>query len=163
MYRFQVLTILQCLYSECWTVWSNTSIIDCCRLHRVAGEWSQSSQHILSAPLSCNVHNGGTIAVAQSVSSDHGTSWCGQGTLSHTRLSDLFSTDVLLSLGALVGAGEETCIICGSCTEVRYHLCFVPVVKMLVEEVSVLLMLLLLTITAVTLTVQLTPGREEMV
>ena len=65
------LTILQCLHSECWiTVWSSPSSIDCCHLHRVAGEWSQSSQHMLSAPLSCSVHNGGAIAVAQSVSSD---------------------------------------------------------------------------------------------
>ena len=65
-----LLTILQCLHSESCTVWSSPSSIDCCHLHRVAGEWSQSSQHMLSAPLSCSVHNGGAIAVAQSVSSD---------------------------------------------------------------------------------------------
>ena len=64
------LTILQCLHSEWCTVWSSTSIIDCCHLYRVVSKWSQSSQHMLSAPLSCSVHNGGTIAVAQSVSSD---------------------------------------------------------------------------------------------
>ena len=65
------LTILKCLHSECWiTVWSSPFIIDCCNLYRVAGEWSQSRQHMLSAPLSCNVHNGGAIAVAQSVSGD---------------------------------------------------------------------------------------------
>ena len=65
-----LLTILQCLHSESCTVWSSPSSIDCCHLHRVACEWSQSSQHMLSAPLSCSVHNGGAIAVAQSVSSD---------------------------------------------------------------------------------------------
>ena len=64
-------TILQCFYSECWiTVWSSPSSIDCCHLHMVASGWSQSSQHMLSAPLSCSVHNGGAIGVAQSVSSD---------------------------------------------------------------------------------------------
>ena len=52
-----LLTILQCLHSESCTVWSSPSSIDCCHLHRVAGEWSQSSQHMLSAPLSCSVHN----------------------------------------------------------------------------------------------------------
>ena len=66
----KILTILQRLHSESCTVWSSPSSIDCCHLHRVAGEWSQSSQHMLSAPLSCSVHNGGAIAVAQSVSSD---------------------------------------------------------------------------------------------
>ena len=65
-----LLTILQCLHSESCTVWSSPSSIDCCHLHRVVGEWSQSSQHMLSAPLSCSVHNGGAIAVVQSVSSD---------------------------------------------------------------------------------------------
>ena len=45
-----LLTILQCLHSESCTVWSSPSSIDCCHLHRVAGEWSQSSQHMLSAP-----------------------------------------------------------------------------------------------------------------
>ena len=54
-----LLTILQCLHSESCTVWSSPSSIDCCHLHRVTGEWSQSSQHMLSAPLSCSVHNGG--------------------------------------------------------------------------------------------------------
>ena len=53
------------LYGPC-----SPSIIDCCYLHRVAGEWSESIQHMLSAPLSCSVYNGDTIAVAQSVSSD---------------------------------------------------------------------------------------------
>ena len=73
-----LLTILQCLHSESCTVWSSPSSIDCCHLHRVASEWSQSSQHMLSAPLSCSVHNGGAIAVAQSVSSD-GSSLVGAG------------------------------------------------------------------------------------
>ena len=45
-----LLTILQCLHNESCTVWSSPSSIDCCHLHRVAGEWSQSSQHMLSAP-----------------------------------------------------------------------------------------------------------------
>ena len=51
-----------------------------------------------------------------------------------------------------------------SCTEVRYryHWCVVPAVKVLVEELIVLL--LLSPNTAVTLTVQLLPGlREELV
>ena len=67
---WSLLTILQCLHSESCTVWSSPSSIDCCHLHRVVGEWNQSSQHMLSAPLSCSVHNGGAIAVAYSVSSD---------------------------------------------------------------------------------------------
>ena len=67
-----LLTILQCLHSESCTVWSNPSSIDCCHLHRVASEWSQSSQHVLSVILLIpfNSYNGGAIAVAQSVSSD---------------------------------------------------------------------------------------------
>ena len=86
--------------------------------------------------------------------------WCGQGTVPHTTISDLLSTDVVLSPpGAPVGAGEETC---SSYTEVKHHWCVVPAVKVLVEEVIVLL--LPSTNTAVTLTVQLLPAlREEMV
>ena len=85
---------------------------------------------------------------------------CGQGTVPHTTLSDLLSTDVLVSPpGAPVGAGEETC---SSCTELRYHWCVVPADMVLVEEVTVLL--LRLPNTAVTLTVQLLPEvRGEMV
>ena len=83
-----------------------------------------------------------------------------QGTVPHTTLSDLLSTDMLLSSsGAREGAGEETC------TEVRYHMvhaCVAPAVKVLEEEVIALL--LPSTNTAVTLTVQLLPAlREEMV
>ena len=38
-----------------------------------------------------------------------GPLWCGQGTVPHTTLSDLLSTDVLVSpTGAPVGAGEES-------------------------------------------------------
>ena len=49
-----------------------------------------------------------------------------------------------------------------SCTDVRYHLCVVPAVEVLVDKVIVLL--LPSTNTAVTLTVQLLPAlREEMV
>ena len=89
-----------------------------------------------------------------------GPPWCGQGTVPHTMLSDLFSNDKLVSpSGAPVGAGKETC---NSCTEVRYHWCVVPAVKVLVEKVIVLL--LPSTSTAVTVTVQLLPAlREEMV
>ena len=90
-----------------------------------------------------------------------GPPWCGQGTVSHTTLSDLLSTDVLVSPpGAPVGAGEETYV--NSCTDVRYHWCVVPAVKVLVEEVIVFP--LLLPNTAVTLNVQLLPAlREETV
>ena len=85
---------------------------------------------------------------------------CGQGTVPHVTVSDLLSTDDLVSpTGAPVGAGEETC---SSCTELRYHWCVVPADNVLVEEVTVLL--LTLPNTAVTLTAQLLPGvREEMV
>ena len=91
-----------------------------------------------------------------------GPLWCGQGTVPHTTLSDLLSTDVLVSPpGAPVGAGEEACYS-SSCTEVGYHWCVVPAVEVLVEEVIVLL--LLQPNTAVKLTVQLLPAlREEMV
>ena len=94
-----------------------------------------------------------------------GPPWYGQGTVPHTTLSDLLSTDVLVSPpGAPVGAaGEETCIYssCMHGLHVRYHWCVVPAVKVLVEEVIVLL--LPSTSTAVTLTVQLLPAlREEM-
>ena len=86
--------------------------------------------------------------------------WCGQGTVPHTILIELLSTDVVVSSpGAPVGAGEGKC---SSCTEVRYHWCVVPAVKVLVEKVIVLL--LPSTSTAVTVTVQLLPAlREEMV
>ena len=85
---------------------------------------------------------------------------CGQSTASHVTVSDLLSTDVLVSPpGAPVGAGEETC---SSCTELRYHWCVVPADMVLVEELIGLL--LRLPNTAVTLTVQLLPGlRGEMV
>ena len=62
--KTSLLTTLKCLHSECCTIWPSTSIIDCCHLHRIYSIWSQSSQHILSALLSCSVHNGRTIAVA---------------------------------------------------------------------------------------------------
>ena len=90
-----------------------------------------------------------------------GPPWCGQGTIPHTTLSDLLSTDVLASPpGALVGAGRRH--LAYALHEVRYHWCVVPAVEVLVEEVSVLL--LLSTNTAVTLTVQPLPAlREEMV
>ena len=90
-----------------------------------------------------------------------GPLWCWHGTVPHTTLSVLFSTDVLVSpSGAPVGAEEE---ICSSCTEVRYYWCVnVPAVEVLVVEVIVLL--LLPPNTAVTVIVQLLPAlREEMV
>ena len=76
---YTTLIILQSLHSEWCTVWSSTSIIHCCHLHRVASKWSQSSQLMLSAPLSCSVHNRGAIAVAQSAVSSDGSSlvWTG--------------------------------------------------------------------------------------
>ena len=62
---------------------------------------------MLSAPLSCSVHNGGAIAVAQSVSSD-GSSLVRAGYYPPLTVSDLLSTDELMSpLGAPVGAGED--------------------------------------------------------
>ena len=76
-------------------------------MYRVVGEWSQSNQRMLSAPLSCSVHNGNAIAVAQSVSSD-GSSLVRAGYCPHTTVSDLLSTNVLVSpLGALVEAELE--------------------------------------------------------
>ena len=156
------LTILQCLNSECWiTVWSSTSIIDCCHLHGVACEWSQSSQHMLSVSLSCSVHNGGTIAVAQSVSSD-GTSlvWAGYCLPHYTQWLALHWCASESSRST--SRGWRGYMYVNSCTDVRYHWCVVPAVKVLVEEVIVLL--LPSTNTAVTLTVQLLPAlREEMV
>ena len=86
-----------------------------------------------------------------------GPPWCSQGTVPHTTLSDLLSTDVLLSTSEEpVGAGEETC---SSCTEVRYYWCVVPAVEVLVEKVIVLL--LPLTNMAITLTEQLLPALRE--
>ena len=83
-----------------------------------------------------------------------GPPWSGQGTVPHTTVSDLLSTDVLVSPpGAPVGAGEDTC---SSCAELRYHWCVVPADVVLAEEVTVLL--LLQPNTAVTLTVQLLPA-----
>ena len=62
--------------------------------------------------------------------------------------------------GAPVGAAEERYI--AHTQHVRYHWCVVPAVKVLVEELIVLLMPS--TKTAVTLTLQLPPAlREEMV
>ena len=41
-----------------------------------------------------------------------GPLWCGQGTVPHTTLSDLLSTDVLVNPpGAPVGAGKEAWIM----------------------------------------------------
>ena len=89
-----------------------------------------------------------------------GPPWCGQGTVPHTTLPDLLSTDAIVSPpGAPVGAGEETC---SSYTEVRYHWCVVPAVEVLVEEMIVFP--LVPPNTAVTLTIQLLPAlREELV
>ena len=62
---------------------------------------------MLSALLSCSVHNGGAIAVAQSVSSDD-FSLVRARYCPHTTVTDLFSTDVLVSdPGTPVGARER--------------------------------------------------------
>ena len=92
-----------------------------------------------------------------------GPPWYGQGTVPHTTLSVLLSTDILVSPpGVPVGAGEETCYALHD--EVRYYnWCVVPAVKVLVEE-AIVLLLPLLPNTAVILTLQLLPEfREEMV
>ena len=88
-----------------------------------------------------------------------GPPWYGQGTVPHTTLSVLLSTGILVSPPWVpVGAGEETCYALHD--EVRYR---IPAVKVLVEEVIVLL-LPLLPNTAVILTLQLLPEFiEEMV
>ena len=89
-----------------------------------------------------------------------GPPWCGQGTVPHTTLSDLLSTIVLLSpSGAIVGAGEGDRY--SSCTKVRYHWCVVPAVKVVVEDMIVLL--LLTPNTAVTVTVQLLPAFRDVI
>ena len=87
-----------------------------------------------------------------------GPLWCGQGTIPHTTLSDLLSTDVLVSpAGAAVGAGEETVYK----THLNYIIlmCCIAADKVLVAAVTVLLVLL--PNTAVTLTIQWLPGSAE--
>ena len=88
--------------------------------------------------------------------------WCGQGTVPHTTLTDLLSTNApVIPPGATVGAREETCSLYALRSDITVC-CVVPAVEVLVEEVIVLL--LLPPNTAVTLTVQLLPAlREEMV
>ena len=95
-----------------------------------------------------------------------GPPWCGQGTVSHTTLSDLLSTDVLASPpGASVGAGGGDSTYSSS-TQLRYHwfVLYIPVDLVLTGLQLVTVLLVLLPNTAVTLTVQLLPAlREEMV
>ena len=69
-----------------------------------------------------------------------GPLWCGQGTVPHATLSDLLSTDVLVSPpGAPVGAREETQGV-DSCTQVSINdeCCLIPADKVLVEDMIVL-------------------------
>ena len=85
-----------------------------------------------------------------------GPLWCGQGTVPHTTLSDLLSTDVLVSpTGAPVGAGEET--VARHCHVLCYL--FIPVDVVFVEEVTELL--IVLKNVASTLTLQLLPGAAD--
>ena len=86
-----------------------------------------------------------------------GPLWCRQGTVPHTTLNDLLSTDVLVTLtGASVGAGEETI------NYVRIHtgvLVYIPANIVLVVAVTELLVLL--PNTAVTLKRHWLPGSAE--
>ena len=152
------LTILQCLpYEWWWTVWSSTSIIDCCHLYRVVSKWGQSSQHMLSAPLSCSVHNGSTIAVAQSVSSD-GSSllWAGYCSPHYTQWPALHwcAFESFRSTSRGWGGDIHAC-----CSYNQGFMCcmYIPVDVMFVIEVTLLLIKLVLN-TAITLTKQTLPG-----
>ena len=85
-----------------------------------------------------------------------GPLWSGQGTVPHTTVSDLLSTDVLVSPpGALVGTIGGV----ASHFNIVWWWCAIPADVVFVEEVTVLL--LLLPNTAVTLTVQLLPALRE--
>ena len=87
-----------------------------------------------------------------------GPLWSGQGTVPHCTVSDLLSTDVLVSSsGALVGTGGVIAYIL--IIYLQYKTMYIPADVVLVEEVTVLL--LLLPNTAVTLTVQLLPALRE--
>ena len=69
-----------------------------------------------------------------------GPLWCGQGTVPHATLSDLLSTDVLVSPpGAPVGAVEETQGV-DSCAQATIddECCPIPADKVLVEDMIVL-------------------------
>ena len=85
-----------------------------------------------------------------------GPLWCRQGTVPHITVSDLLSTDVLVSpTGAPVGAVEET-------VARHFHvLCylFIPADVVLVEEVTSLLKVI--KNVASTLTLQLLPGAAD--
>ena len=90
-----------------------------------------------------------------------GPLWLGQGTVPHCTVSDLLSTDVLVSPpGAPVGAGETTNFF----ININYYNHYIiPSVRVLIKEVTVLL-IPIPSYTATTLIVQLLPeAREEMV
>ena len=86
-----------------------------------------------------------------------GPLWSGQGTVPHCTVSDLLSTDMLVSpSGALVGAAA------GRRHAWNYfkHLLSLPCVAMLTVEETVLL-IPIPSYTATTLIVQLLPGARE--
>ena len=88
-----------------------------------------------------------------------GPLWCGQSTVPHATLSNLLSTDVLVSPpGAPVGAGEETQGV-DSCAQVLIN-DDIPADKVLVEDMIVLVVYLGLKI-ATMLTLHLLPGAAE--
>ena len=86
-----------------------------------------------------------------------GPLWCGQGTVPHTRISDLLSTNVVESpTGAVVGAAWGIEHIQYSSFEFILVCYNIPANIVLVLAVTVLLVLL--PNTAVTLTAQWLPG-----
>ena len=87
-----------------------------------------------------------------------GPLWSGQGTVPHTTVSDLLSTDVLVSVP---GASRETKLEINDNYKIIFsHLDFqIPADSVIVKDMIVLLVLV--PKLAVTLTVQLLPGESE--
>ena len=85
-----------------------------------------------------------------------GPLWSGQGTVAHTTLSDILSTDVVVnSLGAPLGAEREEKKLTQKKLPSTISVVRIPAVVVLIDEVTVLLLILLKT--AVTLTKQVAP------
>ena len=91
-----------------------------------------------------------------------GPLWSGQGTVPHTTVSDLLSTDVIFSVaGAPVGARYRQVVNTTQCYSTVYHHIIIPSVMVVVKTSSD--SLLLLPNTAATFTVQLLPGSSGVI
>ena len=89
-----------------------------------------------------------------------GPLWSGQGTVPHCTVSDLLSTDVLVSPpGTPLGTGRNDTKYYTHQSTIQ-HTCNIPCVVVLVVEETVLL-IPIPSYTATTLIVQLLPGGRE--